>query len=97
MGSAQNLEIKMKTKVLETLLSSPGMSEKCKVALSFSRQNIIFLSRLIELIFSNEERQLQDDVLDVISKDSIEELKQVQEEILKKGDLTEFYQKLKSL
>ena len=37
-----------KLKIYETVLSSPGMNEKCKVNLMISRQNILLLSRFIE-------------------------------------------------
>jgi hypothetical protein len=87
----------MKSKVIEMLLSSPGMNEKCKVVLSLSRENIIFFSRLIEVALLSEGKQVDDDILNVVSKNSLEEFRQVQEEVLKKGDLTDFYQKLKTL
>jgi hypothetical protein len=90
-------ESRMKSKVIEMLLSSPGMNEKCKVVLSLSRENIIFFSRLIEVALLSEGKQVDDDILNVVSKNSLEEFRQVQEEILKKGDLTDFYQKLKTL
>lgn len=37
-----------KLKIFETVLSSPGMNEKCKIVLTISRQNILVLGRLIE-------------------------------------------------
>jgi hypothetical protein len=40
---------------------------------------------------------VDDDVLNAISKESMEEFRQVHEEVLKKGDLTDFYQKLRML
>jgi len=90
-------ESKMKSKVIEMLLRSPGMNEKCKVVLSLSRQNIIFFSRLLEVSLLSEGKQVDDDVLNAISKESMEEFRQVHEEVLKKGDLTDFYQKLRML
>jgi hypothetical protein len=97
MNGSFGSESKMKSKVIEMLLSSPGMNEKCKVVLSLSRENIIFFSRLIEVALLSEGKQVDDDILNVVSKNSLEEFRQVQEEILKKGDLTDFYQKLKTL
>jgi hypothetical protein len=97
MSSPLTSESKMKSKVIEMLLSSPGMTEKCKVVLSLSRENIIFFSRLIEVVLLSEGKQVDDDILNVVSKNSLEEFRQVQEEVLKKGDLTDFYQKLKTL
>lgn len=86
-----------KQKIFQTVLSSPGMSEKCKVVLPLSRQNILLLGRLIEAGLLGEKVGFGDELLAVLPKDSLDELRAVQQEILKKGDLTEFYERLKSL
>lgn len=51
MSSAAAIEKKEKFKIFETALSSPGMSEKCKIVLQLSRQNILLLGWLIEKSF----------------------------------------------
>jgi len=87
---------KEKLKIYETVLSSPGMTEKCKIVLQLSRQNILLLSRLIETgLDANKEKA--DEIINLLSKESTEELFAVVPEFLKKGGLTEFYEKLKSL
>ncbi len=88
---------KEKLKIFETVLSSPGMSEKCKIVLQLSRQNILLLSRLIEAGLLTENGSFGDEILAVLPKESVEELRAVHEEILAKGDLTAFYQRLKLL
>ena len=88
---------KEKAKVFETVLSSPGMTEKCKIILMLTRQNILLLSRLIEAGLLTEEQKLEDEIISAFPKESIGEIKAIYEEILKKGDLTEFYERLKSL
>lgn len=85
---------KDKLKVLETVLSSPGMAEKCKIPLQVSRQTILLLSRLVEAGLG---RESGDELLAVLPKETVDELRGVQEELLLKGNLTEFYQRLKAL
>ncbi len=94
MSNAVNKE---KAKVFETILSSPGMSEKCKVVLQVSRQHIILLGKLIENGLLSEKNELNDELITLLSKDAIEEFKVIHEELLKKADLTDFYQRLNSL
>jgi hypothetical protein len=86
-----------KLKIYETVLSSPGMSEKCKIILHLSRQNILLLSRIIELGLEADKKQMNGDILMLLTEEGIEEFRKVLAEILSKGGLTEFYEKLKSL
>jgi hypothetical protein len=88
---------KEKIKIFETILSSPGMNEKCKISLVTSRQNILILSRLIEAGLLSGKNVFEDEIIGVFPKDSLDEIKLLHEEILKKGGLTDFYQKLKSI
>jgi hypothetical protein len=92
MNGSFGSESKMKSKVIEMLLSSPGMNEKWKIVLSLSRQNIIFFSRLIEVALLSEGKEVDDDILNAFLNESLEEFRAVHEEVLKKGDLTKFYQ-----
>jgi hypothetical protein len=86
---------KEKSNIFEAILCSPGMNEKCKVNLVLSRQNIILLSRLIETGLLSNKNGFEDEIINVLSRESLEEMKAIHEEILKKGNLVEFYQKLK--
>ena len=86
---------KEKSNIFETILSSPGMNEKCKINLVVSRQNIILLSRLIETGLLSGKNVFEDEIINVLSKESLEEMKAIYEEILKRGELVEFYEKLK--
>lgn len=88
---------KEKSKVFETVLSSPGMGEKCKIILTLSRQNIILLSRLIEAGLLADGNGFDDEIIGSLPKESLGEMKTVHEEILKKADLTDFYERLKLL
>ena len=92
-----NVANKEKSKIFETVLSSPGMNEKCKIVLILSRQNILLLSRLIESGLLTDEQAFDDERIAALPKESVEEFKAIHEEILKRSDLTEFYERLKSL
>ena len=92
-----NVASKEKSKVFETVLSSPGMTEKCKIVLLLSRQNILLLTRLIESGLLTNEQSFGDEIIAALPKESVDEFKTIHEEILRKSDLTEFYEKLKSL
>lgn len=86
-----------KQRIFETVLSSPGMSEKCKIMLQLSRQNVLLLGRLIEAGLLDEERRFKDEILAALPKESMEEWRLLHEEILMKSNLTNFYDRLKSL
>ena len=88
---------KEKSKIFETVLSSPGMNEKCKIVLTISRQNILVLSRLIEAGFIADNSPFKDEIMSALSKESLDEFKLIHDEILKKGNLTDFYERLKLL
>ena len=92
-----NVANKEKSKIFETVLSSPGMNEKCKINLMMSRQNILLLSRLIEAGLLTDKNPFDDEIIAALPKDSLEEFKSIHEEILRKGELTEFYDRLKLL
>jgi len=86
-----------KIRVYETILSSPGMTEKCKISLHVSRQQIILLGRLIEIGLGNQKGEPEDTILNSLPEGTMEEFRDMYAEILKKADLTDFYEKLKSI
>ncbi len=92
-----NVSGKEKSKIFETVLSSPGMSEKRKIVLMLSRQNILLLSRLIETGLLTKEQRFDDEIIAALPKEFLEEFKVIHEEILNKGGLNEFYERLKLL
>ena len=88
---------KEKSKIFETVLSSPGMTEKCKIVLTISRQNILVLGRLIETGLITDNNAFKDEITTALSMESLDEFRTIHEEILRKAELTEFYQRLKTL
>lgn len=97
MNNAVTEEGKEKSNIFETVLSSPGMNEKCKINLVLSCQNIILLSRLIETGLKISKTEFDDEIIAAFSAESFDELTLMNEEILKKSNLTQFYEKLKLL
>ena len=96
MSSAVNPK-KEKSKVFETVLSSPGMNENCKIVLVMSRQNILVLTRLIDSGLLSGKSSFDDEILETLPAESSSEFKAIHEEILKKSGLTDFYNLLKQL
>ena len=88
---------KEKSKIFETVLSSPGMNEKCKINLTISRQNILILGRLIETGLLTDKTSFNDEIINALPKESLEDFKGIHEELLKKAELIEFYGRLKLL
>ena len=73
------------------------MTEKCKIVLTISRQNILVLGRLIEVGLITDNNTYKDEITAALSMESLDEFKTIHEEILRKGELTDFYQRLKML
>ena len=86
-----------KIKIYETVLSSPGFREKCKIVLQLSRQNILLLSRIIEFALEADKKDMKADILTLLSQEDLDEFRKIVIEVLQKGGLTDFYQKLKLL
>ena len=97
MSNVVNNSEKEKSNIFETILTSPGMNEKCKINLMISRQNILLLSRLIEAGLLSDKNNFDDEIISALPKESLEEFKGIHEEILKKAQLTDFYERLKLL
>ena len=97
MSNVSTTTTKEKSKIFQAILSSPGMGEKCKLNLMISRQNILLLSRVIEAGLISDNNLFEDEIIDALPKDSLTEFKMIHEEILRKGALTEFYERLKMI
>ncbi|RYZ30475.1 MAG: hypothetical protein EOO10_02680 [Chitinophagaceae bacterium] len=86
-----------RARIFETVLSSPGMSETCKIVLNPSRQTILLLSRMIEQGMEARENGAGDELLSHLPAESVNEVKSVLDEMLKKSGLVDFYGRLKTL
>ena len=83
-------------KVFETVLSIPGMNDNVKIQLTIPRKNVLLLSKVIERGLAGKERLSDDNILDITSKETLQELDSISDEILKKAGLIEMNEKLKT-
>jgi hypothetical protein len=85
-------------KIYETVLSIPGMNDNVKIALNIPRKNVLLLSKVIERgLLLKDPDDKSSNVLDVVSKETLQELQALPAELLGKAGLTEMNQKLQSL
>ena len=81
--------------VYETLLSSPGMSDKVKISLQLPRKNVLLLARLIELGLSVKESE-RSELVNILSKDA-DGVSSINGQLLQKAGLNEMYERLTAL
>lgn len=81
-------------KVFETILSIPGMNDNVKIQLSIPRKNVLLLSKVIERGLAGGEALHDDNILGITSKETLEELNAISDELLKKAGLIEMNEKL---
>ena len=85
------------TKVYDTVLSIPGMSQNVKVNLQTSRKNLLLLSKVIERGLNGKETDDKSvSILEIVPKETLEELGAIAGQLLNKAGLTEMNEKLKS-
>ena len=96
MNSAVEREEYERSKLFETVLSSPGIHETCKIILHPTRQTILLMVRLLEM--GGVEAVLKGDpFLASVPKAALEPLQGIIEEVLSRASLKEFYEHLKEL
>jgi hypothetical protein len=83
------------TKLLDTIMSIPGMNETVKINLQISRKSVLLLSSVIENGLNKDGPDLPL-LLENLSPESLEELRNFSQECLKKAGLVELKDKLKS-
>ncbi|RKR05145.1 hypothetical protein C8C83_4477 [Flavobacterium sp. 90] len=83
------------SKVYDTVLSIPGMSELVKIDLKISRKNVLLLSHIISSGAVHEKDQSS--LLASVGEEEFLEMKNISEECLQKAGLVELNQKLISL
>ncbi len=84
-------------KVLDTILSIPGMNEIVKIDLKITRKNALLLNRVIERGLSLKDAENGSGLLDKVSTETLEELTLLANDCLKKAGLTDLNEKLKLL
>jgi hypothetical protein len=82
-------------KLYDAVLSTPGMNETVKLDLRIPRKNVLLLSKVIDRGLSKKEGDEKEvSVLDIVSKETMEELGRLSGEILQKAGLTDMNEKL---
>ena len=85
-------------KVYDTVLSIPGMNETVKIDLKISRRNVLLLNSVIQRgLTVKDADDKSSNLLDVVPKDTLQELTNLSDDCLKKAGLMELNDKLKSL
>lgn len=97
MNSVSNLKSSERSKIFETVFSSPGMKETCKIVLNPSRQTILLLSHLIEQGMVKKEAEEDGEIISFLPTETRTELSGIVDEMLRKSELTDFYQRVKEL
>ena len=83
-------------KVYETLLCSPGMNEAVKIDVKINRKTVLLLNSIIESGVGND-ASITSELLELVPKEDMAELKIFGEECLKKAGLTDLNEKIKSI
>ena len=84
-------------KVYDTILSIPGMNETVKIDMRISRKNVLLLNSVIERGLTVKEGDKSSNLVDIVSKDTLQELTAFADECLQKAGLTELSEKLSFL
>lgn len=83
--------------IYDTVFCMPGMNDKIKLSLQVSRRNILLLTKVIERdIQCKVAGEMKEGVIDVVFKESLEELTGFADDILEKSGLTVLNEKLKA-
>ncbi|MBW7892602.1 MAG: hypothetical protein H3C48_16570 [Chitinophagaceae bacterium] len=84
-------------KVMDTIMSIPGMNETVKMDFRISRKNALLLHSIIERGMDVKEGGDVPGLLENIPQETLQELRTFSEDCLQKAGLTELKDKLKSL
>ncbi len=84
-------------KVYDTILSIPGMNETVKIDIRISRKNVLLLNSVIERGLTAKEGDKSSNLIDIVPKDTLQELTAFADECLQKAGLTELSEKLSFL
>ena len=84
-------------KVYDTLLCIPGMNEQVKVDVKINRKTVLLLNSVIERGLTIKDGEQSQGLLELIPKETVDELKAFSEDCLNKAGLKELSEKMKNL
>ena len=84
-------------KILDTVLSIPGMSDEVKVSFKTSRKNLLLLNKVIERgLHGKDSEDKSVSMLEIVPKETLEHLGEIANQLLAKSGLTDMNEKLKA-
>lgn len=83
--------------VFDTILSIPGMNEVVKIDLKISRKNVLLLNHVIERGLAAKGDDKTSNLLAIVPKENLSDLRTISEECLQKASLVELSEKLSAL
>ena len=83
-------------KVFDTVLSIPGMNDNVKIQLTIPRKNVLLLSKVIERGLYAKDGSDESNILNIVTKEVLEELTEISNDLLKNAGLIEMNEKLKN-
>ena len=83
-------------KVYETVLSIPGMNEGVKIDVKINRKAVLLLHSVITTGLNAKDDETAE-LLKLLPAETVDDLKTLNEEFLKKAGLTELSEKLRGL
>ena len=78
------------------IMKNPGLKESVKVSLHLTKRDLLFLARLIDYGL-NADLKKEEDMLALLPVESRDEILKAKEELLKRGDMEEYYQEINSM
>ncbi|WP_277014284.1 hypothetical protein [Flavobacterium lindanitolerans] len=85
------------SQVFDTILSIPGMNEVVKIDLKISRKNVLLLNHVIERGLAAKDGDKEGNLLGIVPKENLSDLKTIAEDCLQKAGLVELKEKLNVL
>ncbi len=72
-------------KVFEPVLSIPGMNKNAKIQFFIPREIVLLLSKIIERGLAGKDSFNDDNILDIVPKETLAELNFISDQLLKKA------------
>jgi len=85
------------SRMYETLLAAPGMSQSVKISLTISRKTALLLNQLIENGILQKDKPGQPGIIAALPKECFQEIEMISMELLRKADMTELNEKLQMI
>lgn len=78
------------------VMKNPGLKETVKVNLHLSKRDVLFMARLMDFGLQADLKK-EEDMLSLLPVESRDELLKAKDEMLKRGELEEYYQEITSM